>query len=561
MNVKPSLLAGLLATLLVLPVLILAVLAPAQARTADSGPVVTAISPASGPPAGGTSVTLTGSGLTGATGVTFGTASATFTVVSDTQITATSPPQSAGTVPVTVTTPSGNATAQFVYTPIQHVVVLDLENHSFDNLLGFWCQTATLPDGITPRCGPGDAMPASVTLANGTVVTPTVDPDVVPLLNHNVASQVAAIDGGKMDGWGNIPKGPGGPACDAAHHYQCISGYQPTQDPNITTLAGAYALEDRFFSLKDSPSWGGHLYAVAATTDGFSGDNPLPAKGVALGPGWGCDSNRLAARIYGPAQPSCVPDFSLPLPNGGAFRPTSVLHVPDIMDELGAAGLSWNIYGAAAPLSNTNWAGYQWSVCPSFAGCLDTSQHSGLVDQSQFFADAAAGTLPSWSLITAGGASLAAQEATCHNGVSMAACDTYVGQVASAVMNSPEWSSTVLFITWDDYGGFYDSAAPPVNPDGTQEGLRLPLIAVSPYAVPESTDSTPASFASILKFTEQTFGLPPLEANDASAATYNLGGMFNLNAAPALQHRVLRMVTRPVPRGDHLVWSQAREDT
>jgi hypothetical protein len=236
-------------------------------------------------------------------------------------------------------------------TPIQHVVILDLENHSFGNVLGFWCRTAKRPDG-SARCGPGDAMPASVTLKDGTVVTPSVDPDVVPKLNHTVAAQVAAMDGGKMDGWGNITQGPGGsgsPPCDAATHYECVSGYQPAQDPNITALAGSFAMEDRFFSLKDSPSWGGHLYAVAGTTDGFTGDNPAAVKGVTAGPGWGCDSDMVAPRIYGPAQPSCVPDFALSLPNGGAFRPTPVLHVPTIMDELDAAGMPWRIYGAASP--------------------------------------------------------------------------------------------------------------------------------------------------------------------------------------------------------------------
>jgi phospholipase C len=431
--------------------------------------------------------------------------------------------------------------------PIQHIVILDLENHSFDNLLGFWCQTS-------PRCGPGDAMPAAVTLSNGAVVTPAGEPDVFPMLNHNVASQVAAINNGAMDGWGNIPQGPGGPACNAAHNYQCIAGYQPTQVPNIITLASTWAMNDRFFSLKNSPSWGGHLYAVAATTDGFSGDNPLPAKGVTTGPGWGCDSNRLATRIYGPPMPSCVPDFGLGIPNGGAFEPTSALHVPTIMDELDAAGLSWHIYGAASP----GQGGYQWDVCPSFAGCSHTGQEGDSVDQSEFFTDAAAGSLPAWSLITAGGASKAAQKATCHNGMSMVACDNYVGQVATAVMNSPQWSSTVLLITWDDFGGAYDSAAPPVAPDGTQEGIRLPLIAVSPFAIPASTDSTPASFASILALTEHVFGLAPLEANDLGA--YDLSGMFTMGAAR--RHVVKpRMVVRPVPRGDRLIWSQEDEGT
>ena len=78
--------------------------------------MVTSISPASGPAAGGTNVTITGSGLTGATGVSFGGAAAEqFTVLSDTEITATSPPGS-GTVAVTVATPGGTSSpVQFSY--------------------------------------------------------------------------------------------------------------------------------------------------------------------------------------------------------------------------------------------------------------------------------------------------------------------------------------------------------------------------------------------------------------------------------------------------------------
>lgn len=431
--------------------------------------------------------------------------------------------------------------------PIQHVVVLDLENHSWDNVLGFWCRA-------NPRCGPGDAMPASVTLSDGATVTPTADPDVVPTVDHSMQSQLAAMNGGKMDGWQNEKNGQ----CDAATGYQCISGYEPSQVPNLTALASAGAVNDRFFSMKDSPSWGGHMYAVAGTTDGFTGDNPGKVKGVRAYPGWGCDSHKVAgwgsgSTQQGPDQPSCVPDFALGLPNGGAFRPTKALYVPTIMDRMDAAGLSWKIYGAASPSEH----GYLWNTCATFSECLNTAQHANVVDASQFFTDAAAGTLPNLSLIMAGGSGAYAAD-TCHNGFSMTACDNYVGQVAQAAMTSPDWASTALFITFDDYGGFYDQAVPGVNPDGTQQGLRLPFIVLSPYAKPAFTDSTPASFASILAFIEHNFGVPPLEQNDASA--YDLSGMFSLSSAPRPGIRP-RMVTRPVPKGDHIVWSELKQDT
>jgi len=76
--------------------------------------------------------------------------------------------------------------------PVRHVVVIYLENHSFDNVLGFWC------DANPGRC-PQGGMPALATLSNGAVVSPSVTPDTIPEVLHTVASQVAAMDGGKMD--------------------------------------------------------------------------------------------------------------------------------------------------------------------------------------------------------------------------------------------------------------------------------------------------------------------------------------------------------------------------
>jgi phospholipase C len=157
-------------------------------------------------------------------------------------------------------------------TPIRHAVVIFLENHSFDSLLGFWC------NAHPGRC-PDGGMPSSVRLSNGAVVTPFTDPDTVPNVNHSVASQVAAIDGGKMDGWQNIP----GSTCDAATGYRCVSGYQPAQIPNITSLAQDFAISDHTFPSGDSASWAGHMDIVAASADHFYGDNPVPAESVAPG--------------------------------------------------------------------------------------------------------------------------------------------------------------------------------------------------------------------------------------------------------------------------------------
>jgi phospholipase C len=448
-----------------------------------------------------------------------------------------------GTGSAIVTTPAGSATRQTVKTPIRHVVVIDMENHSFDNVLGYWC------DNHPVRC-PDGGMPSSVRLSNGAVVTPDVMPDTVPDVNHEVAAQLAALNiqhgVPQMNGWQNIPaQGSQNDTCSAATGYKCIGGYKPSHIPNLAALAGHFAISDMTFSMADSPSWGGHLYAAMASLDGFTGDNPVGAKGVTKGPGWGCDSDKVTPwrSPGGKLQwvPSCIPDFSLGLPNGGAFRHTPAAYHRSIFDLLHAAGLSWRIYGAAKPVAGDN-GGYLWSVCPSLAECLYTSQRSHLVDHSKFVTDAAAGKLPAFSLITAGGSGQGLLK-SCHNKFSMTACDNYIGSLVQAAENSPEWSSTAVFITFDDFGGFYDQVPPGVNPDGTQEGPRVPLIIVSPYARHAFTDTTASSFAGILAYTEHTFGLASLGPNDAGA--YDFSNAFNYSQQPLKE---VRIVTRPLPR-------------
>jgi phospholipase C len=277
---------------------------------------------------------------------------------------------------------------------------------------------------------------------------------------------------------------------------------------------------------------------VAASTDQFTGDNPVKAKGIKPGPGWGCDSNKVTTWISPNGkpelEPSCVPAHLAGVRFGGAFRQTPAKNIPTIMDRLDAAGLTWKLYGASKSQN-----GYIWSICPTFAECLDTGQAANLVPDAQFTADASAGTLPSFSVVTPGGPDYTS---SCHNGFSITACDNWVGQLVSAVQHSPDWSSTAVFITWDDCGCFYDQVRPGTDPDGSTRGPRVPLIIVSPYARPGYTDTTATTFAGILAYTEHTFGLQSLGPNDAAA--YAFGGAFNYAQAP---RKPVRLVRRPLP--------------
>src|ERR1043165_2461925 len=111
----------------------------------------------------------------------------------------------------------GSRAAEAAASPIQHVVVIYQENHSFDETLGVYCRTRAI------RC---NGLRGAVTLKDGTVVRLTQSPDIVPYVDHLVASQVAAIDGGAMDGWAGIE------GCEAPT-YNCLTYYTPRQIPNL----------------------------------------------------------------------------------------------------------------------------------------------------------------------------------------------------------------------------------------------------------------------------------------------------------------------------------------
>jgi hypothetical protein len=403
-----------------------------------------------------------------------------------------------------------------------------MENHSLTNLFGFACANGTLG-----HC-PSVAMPASVTLADGVKVRPSVDPDTVPNVLHNPKFQIL----GMRDQWDKI----GGCSRNSTPPYACISGYRPSQEPNLISLAKHFAWSDMTFSMLTS-SWGSHLFTAASTLDGFDGTNPVP---VTRGNGWGCDSTRVTT--YGPSKqwvPACVPDYHLSLPHGGAFESTPVPYTKTIFDKLGAAGLGWHVYGAGVSGGglDPSAGGYIWSICPTFAECLYTSQANSVVPTAQFFTDAAGGKLPSYSVIAPGEGYAKDSE---HNKQSMTAGDNFLGQVASAVMKGPQWSSTVLLITYDDCGCFYDAATPGRNPDGTPQSFRVPVLLVSPFAKPGYVDSTPASQASIAALVEQIFGLPALSANDQKA--YRYGQALCLPpACTQAPTAPVKMIKRPLP--------------
>jgi phospholipase C len=178
---------------------------------------------------------------------------------------------------------------------------------------------------------------------------------------------------------------------------------------------------------------------------------------------------------------------------------------------------------------------YDWANCPFFADCLYSSQRSNMVPSGSILTDATHGTLPNFSILTPSGG--VTGDTAQHNFDSMLVGDNWLGKVISALMKGPQWSSTAIFLTYDDCGCFYDHVAPPAG-----FGIRVPMIVISPYVKPHYTDSHPASFTSVIAFTERVFGIQPL--GFADTYTYAYMSMFNWSQRPLPP---VAMVTSPIP--------------
>jgi len=403
---------------------------------------------------------------------------------------------------------ASGATTRAAMTPIQHVVVIFQENHTFDNLLGAVCVQDHLACDTT----------TSGVLDDGTRIPLSVQPDLVPQVDHSVPAQTTAINHGAMDGFNQIA-GCGPP------QFACYTQVPGLEIPNLAKLAQRYVIADHMFSENPVPSFGAHLALVTGQQDGFRGDNPYADANVAPLQGWGCDS-RTDEPWLDPTNPDAhdvrVPSC-VPRPDGyGPFRTSPVTPIPTIFDRLTSAGLSWKLYTDVA----TSGTGYIWSICPYLAECLyDPNNHNrrdpNWVPRSTFTTDAAAGTLPAYSVV------IPDYALSQHNETSMVAGDNYLEHLVSAVMNGPpaQWNSTVIFITYDDCGCFYDHVAPPA---GSGLGIRLPMVIVSPKARASFVDHTQASFDSMLAFVENNWALLPLSSSDANAYDFCHSFVFTM---------------------------------
>ena len=254
-------------------------------------------------------------------------------------------------------------------------------------------------------------------------------------------------------------------------------GYYDSRDiPNYWAYAKRFTLADRFFSTFAGPTLPNHLFAVAAQSPGV--------------------------------------EENLSHPPAGGFRFAS------LPDSLEGAGVSWKSYvGQKDPR--------RFDALNPLAGFPSLRRGTGpskLVSTGELFKDIKSDTLPSVAWI------FPSAEESEHPLTDIRMGMWYVTSIVNALMKSNSWQSTVLIVTWDEYGGFFDNAAPPSR-NGTTLGPRVPALIISPWARPGSIDHTPCDFSSILRYVEDRFGVPPLSAWDAGAAS--IAGM--LDSTPHLE--------------------------
>ncbi len=397
--------------------------------------------------------------------------------------------------------------------PIDHVVIIYMENQSFDSVLGRLCVQDQRCDGTLQG-----------QLLDGSLIDLPAAADIVPDSPHSYNAQQDAINGGLMNGFSELK------FCDPPG-YTCFQAYAPEQIPTISDLARTYAISDRTFETDTVGSFGSHLNLAATILGGYYTAVHNTAPGGQRLAGGGCDSNddgEWNPNVYQdtpnlPDQPTCVP-----FPDGtGAFAPTEAHWIDTIMNRLDEASVSWKIY-------DTNVQGfadgYGWAICPTFADCRYTPQFNKLVDRATFLTDVAGGTLSPFSIL------IPDPPNSQHNSRSMMQGDNWLAQQVGAVMNSPYWDSTAIFLTWDDCGCFYDHVVPPED-----LGIREPFLIISPYARPAFTDSNVASFTSMLAFTERVFGVAPLSNIDRDAYYYQDAFDFGQDPLPPIvlpQHEV-----------------------
>ena len=387
------------------------------------------------------------------------------------------------------------------YDQIQHIFVLMLENRSFDHLLGFSCISGTdtasgLPTTVNGLSGTekniygGTPYPIAYPADYSMVVDPGHElPDVLCQLSGSAAVYPAGGNYPPIDNSGFVASYV--EACSKANKQnppgEIMKCYSPDQLPVLTALAKEFAVCDNWHASMPGPTWPNRMFVHAGSSGGLD-HSPTTAE-IAL---WETGAG-----------------FSFP--NG------------DIFDRIKAKG----------GLQRRLYAGDLFPMMAALKGV-------GLDDIRQYehFAADLQGAFPynyvfiepSYCLLNDYKGSTSE-----HPLDDVRLGEGLIKSTYEAIRNSPLWKSSLLMITWDEHGGFFDHAIPPaaVAPEDTQPstghnqfgftfaqyGPRVPSVIISPWIPKNTVDHRLYDHSSVPATVEEVFGMAPMTKRDASAKT------------------------------------------
>jgi len=393
-------------------------------------------------------------------------------------------PSAAGTAPALARTRASDF--------IKHVIIIVQENRSFDHYFGTFPGAdgiPMLPDGTPKPCVPDPVLGHCVRPYHSRNQYAQGGP-------HDYPAATADVDGGKMDGFVQaditytsdcaIARKRSTTMCrrflGPALQPDTMSYHTGREIPNYWTYARRYSLQDHMFAPTDSWTLPSHLFLFS---------------------GW-------AASCSDPLDPmTCRSNINLNKQSQRYhYGDAPVFGWTDITYLLDKADVRWNVFMGKGtclekPCKRTP-GPYGITVVsknplPGFVDVVQANDYSHFKTHERFMEQARAGTLPSVSWIVPG------NRASEHPGSGAPIRDgqAYVTRLVNSVMKGPDWRSSAIFLTWDDWGGFYDHVQPPVV-DQNGYGLRVPGLVISPW-VRRGVDHHIYSFDAYLRLLEDLF--------------------------------------------------------
>jgi phospholipase C len=401
---------------------------------------------------------------------------------------------------------------------VKHVVVIYMENHSFDNLYGQFPGADGLKDAkkeniiqvdangqvyeSLPPIPRSSAFPTSLPNTYFNIDQYVAADQVSPDVTHRFYQEQLQIDGGKMDKF-------------ALHNYTkgFAMGYYKTSELPLYDLAKKYTLCDHFFHSVFGGSFLNHQWLIAATSPVFP-NAPEALKAQIDASGKLIKDGMVTPDGYAVNTANSVNLH--PKDNNLAYLIPNQTN-PTIGDRLSDKGVSWAWYSggwneAVAGKADPTFT-YHHQPFVYFKryaeGTKERKEH--LKDETEFLAAAKNGTLPAVSFVKPIGLENEHPgESTIKGG------ESHAVDLVKAVLDGPNGKDAVIIITYDENGGFWDHVAPPVI-DKWGPGTRIPALIISPFAKKGYVDHTNYETVSILAFIEKRWKLEPLNDRDKNA--------------------------------------------